>query len=512
MTLNRWLAACAALCLLASLTLVPATPAAAAPQAAGLCTPQEAINPTKWADCIKRIREAGTQLLTCAQAPTPDDPASGVAGWTTSRPAADLRPGLTDRAGDYGVAGYTLTTFGQGCGSGLTHPGDGGLTTAANGEFTLAAAIIGSGNALRDRAYSPKDAWGFTNGWLVSVVDKTFRYLFMPYGLLGLILIAVWLLWRSSRGDLSGTAKALGWAFVVTMAVTFIARYPTWTANQVDTYGAQGIGIIHAATGQGPQSIPADRCHNPNPEACVDHRTTSQRAAATAVDSVLYRNWLRATFGSADSGTARAYGPLLYDAQTLSWDESADLQAHPEIRDAVLKGKAEQWMLVAAQVKVEDPVAYSHLQGDHGWDRVSSGAIAVASALVFSLFDWAASLIILFGFLAVRLALMCAPMLATLGIFYPASGPLRWTVDLALRGLANVLIFSALSGLYLSAAALVFSLPIPGPAQLAALLAVAVFCWLWRKPRARINSIVVRVRRAGGDGRANAGEPATVTA
>lgn len=507
--MKRWMAAFAALWVTASLTLFPASAAQAAPGGSGLCSPLDGLNPANWKTCFDRIRASGVQIITCAQAPTPDDPAAGLAGWTTSRPAVDLRPGITDRAGDYGVAGYTLSTFGQGCVAPLTHAGDGGLTVAANGEFALATAIVGSGNALRDRAYSPATAWGFTNDWLAWVVGRGF-HIFSLWGILGIVLLAIWLLWRSSRGDLSGTTRAVGWMFIVSMAVVFVAKYPTWIAGKADELGAQGIEVVHTATGQGPQSIPADKCHAVDPEACVDHRTAAQRASATAVDAILYRNWLRATFGSADSDTARAYGPLLYDAQTLSWSESADLQARPGDRDALLKAKAEQWMLVASQVKAEDPVAYSHLRGDHGWDRMWSGAIAVASAVVFSLFDWLASLIILFGFLAVRLALMCAPLLATLGVFYPASGPLRWTVDMALRGLSNVVIFAALSGLYLSAASLIFSLPIPGPVQLAALLGVAVFCWFWRKPRQRVNSIVVRVKRATGDGQA--AETATVAA
>ena len=49
---------------------------------------------------------------------------------------------------------------------------------------------------------------------------------------------------------------------------------------------------------------------------------------------MLYRNWLRGVLGSADSETAQKYGPALYDAKSLTWDEAEKLRANPATRDS----------------------------------------------------------------------------------------------------------------------------------------------------------------------------------
>ena len=48
--------------------------------------------------------------------------------------------------------------------------------------------------------------------------------------------------------------------------------------------------------------------------ACKDNRPPAVRASDTAVETMLYRNWLRGVLGSADSTTAQKYGQALYDA------------------------------------------------------------------------------------------------------------------------------------------------------------------------------------------------------
>ena len=45
----------------------------------------------------------------------------------------------------------------------------------------------------------------------------------------------------------------------------------------------------------------------------------------TATETMLYRNWLRGALGSADTATAQKYGPVLYDAKSLSWGEAQDI-------------------------------------------------------------------------------------------------------------------------------------------------------------------------------------------
>lgn len=485
--------------------LVPVKPAAAAPD---LCL-KEWANPLRWKECTDRVIESAQDIV-CLHPPTPDDPTTGIGGWAARRPEWDLRPGVKDRATEYGLGGYQLSTYDQGCAAPVTDAEDRTMSSLATGGFSLATVIVGTGNALREWAYSPRQAWGWSDTWVAGMVDRTYRYVFTPFGVIGLALVGVWLVWRSRAGNLSEAAQTVGWALVVLVAVTAVFRWPLWIAQTTDGIGSSGLEVVTAATGQGPEHLPAERCPN-NPQECVDSRTAAGRASATTVDVLLYRNWLRAQLGSADSNTARDFGPVLYDAQTLTWAEAAQIREDPTKGAEITKQKGQQWRAAASQIKRSDPAAYSHLQGEHGWSRMWASVVAVLSALVFSVFDVAASLIILFGFLAVRLTLMLGPMLATIGVFRPASGPLRRVVDLGVGGLWNVFLFGALSGAYLSVTSLLFATPLPGPVQLAMVGIGGWFFWLLRSPARRARE-VLRLRRPNAEAPTANAKPQAVAA
>jgi hypothetical protein len=476
--MTRRLAFTAAVAVLAIGTLFAPGRAAAAPAApAGLCSTGEwvTLGPV---ECTKRLHDFGVAKATCVQAPTPGDPDSGAAGWVTTRPDADLRPGVTGRYTRYGVGGYQLDVYDQGCVAGVTHPAGSTASAFASMEFTAAAIVLGGANGLRERAYQPGSVWGFADGTVASATDKTFRYVFTPFGVVSVALVGLWLIWRARAGNLSEAAKAAGWAVLVLVLVTAVARWPVQSAHFADETAAGGLTVVHSVLGPSPQDIPAKDCHALTPDGCKDRRTVAVRASDTAVDAVLYRNWVRAELGTDDSETAVTYGPWLYEASTLSWSESADIQAHPELAATILAAKADQWDTIAAQIKASDPVAYSHLQGRHGTDRVAAGAVALASALVFAAWDVTASLVILFGFLVFRLTVIAAPVLATVGIFEPASGPLRRLVNAAIGSAINIVFYGAGAGLYLTVAGLVFTSPLPGPIQVVAVGLAGVGCWL----------------------------------
>ncbi len=56
---------------------------------------------------------------------------------------------------------------------------------------------------------------------------------------------------------------------------------------------------------------------------------------------MLYRNWLRGELGSADSETAKKYGPALYDAKSFTWGEAEDIRKDPKQRQVLIEPEAE---------------------------------------------------------------------------------------------------------------------------------------------------------------------------
>ncbi|GFJ90859.1 hypothetical protein Prum_045010 [Phytohabitans rumicis] len=205
---------------------------------------------------------------------------------------------------------------------------------------------------------------------------------------------------------------------------------------------------------------------------------------------MLYRNWLRGVLGSADSETAKKYGRALYDAKSLSWDETEKLRSNPATREATKAAKERQWMKVAEQIKTEDPEAYEYLQGTKDMERIGAGFIAVLAALLFAMFDLTASLLVLLGFLIFRWAVIAAPILGTVGLMRPASAGIRRLANAVVAAVFNIAIFGTGAAIYLFAVDLIMSTPtLPGWLQVVLVWLCGVVGWLLLRPYRRITQL-----------------------
>ena len=108
-----------------------------------------------------------------------------------------------------------------------------------------------------------------------------------------------------------------------------------------------------------------------NKDVVQDIRPPALRASDTAVDTMLYRNWLSGVLGSSDSVTAQKYGLALYQARTWTWGEADDIRQHPELRAQKIEQKSQQWMKVAEQIRTEDPEAYEYLRASKEWNGLA---------------------------------------------------------------------------------------------------------------------------------------------
>jgi hypothetical protein len=347
-------------------------PAAAAPapgdppKSPNPCTTEQWRNPSNWDGCVKGLPELGADKVSCVKAPTPSAPDSGMAGWFATMPAEDLREsGRTDRYTKYGYAGYDYTTYDAGgeCVPSVMHPDFKFENTVANGEFLLATSVIGASNAVREKAWEPDSMWGWADPLVETATRAVYDKVFTVFGGVTLAIVGLYLLWRSRQSDMSAAMTTAGWALLIMVAVTAVAKWPTTSANLADNTLTASLGVIHQAIGPQDKTIPADRCRNPDTTACQDNRPPALRASDTATEGLIYRNWLRGLLGSADSETAKRYGPILYDAKSLSWTEAVATRNSPELRKQYMDIKADRWNRVAQQIEAEDPEAYEYLQG-----------------------------------------------------------------------------------------------------------------------------------------------------
>ncbi|WP_433264964.1 MFS transporter [Micromonospora vinacea] len=474
--------------------LIGAEAAAAAPPAAqaraDLCTTAEWQ--ADFRTCVGKLKQVGEGEIECRKPPVPSAPDSGLAGWFASRPDSSKLPGPKGIYSDYGYGGYSFNTYrvDGGCASAILHPDYKFTTTVANGELMIATAVVGASNALRERAWDPRSMWDWADPLVEKATKAVYQKVFSVFGIVTLCVVGLYLLWRSRQSDMSNAMTTAGWALLVMVAVTALAAWPVKSANIADGTLITSLGVVHDAVGPAARDTPADRCAVPNPDACVDKRPPAVRASDTATEAMLYRNWLRGVLGSADSETARKYGPALYDAKAFSWEEAEKLRANPGTRGATIKAKQQQWMTIAEQIETEDPEAYEFLTGARDMDRIGSGFIAVLAAVLFAMFDLTASVLVLLGFLIFRWAVIAAPILGTIGLLRPASAGLRRLANAVVAAVFNIAIFGTGAAIYLFAVDLIMSTPaLPGWLQVVLVWLCGVVGWLLLRPYRRITQL-----------------------
>jgi hypothetical protein len=466
------------------------TAASASPAKApnGLCSTEEWKQDFK--SCVDRLANVSASRAQCLMPPTPSTPDSGLAGWFAERPASSTTGSFPGLYSDYGYAGYAYTTYDldSGCASTLIDPEYKFETTVANGEFMVATAVIGASNALRERAWDPQTLWGWADPLVEQATRAVYEKVFSVFGVITLAIVGLYLIWRSRQAEMGAATTTAGWAILVMVAVTAIAAWPVRSANLADQSLITTLGVVHDAIGPRPAS-PGKGCALGG-NACTDNRPPAVRASDTATETMLYRNYVRGLLGSADSQTALKYGPALYDARSLTWDEAQKIRDNPGTRPATLDRKKAQWEKVAEQVKQEDPEAYQYLQGVNGMDRIGAGFIAVLASIMFAMFDLTASVLVLLGFLIFRWAVIAAPVLGTIGMLRPASSGIRRLANAVVAAIFNIAIFGTGAAIYLFAVDLIMNTPsLPGWLQVVLVWLVGVVGWLLLRPYRRITQL-----------------------
>lgn len=440
-------------------------------------------------ECISRLQEVSAARIQCLHAPEPAAPDSGFGGWFAAKPTWNAANGIGQKYTTYGYAGYDYTTYDIGCADTLMHPDYKIENTIANGEFMIATGIVAASNGLREKAWDPGELWAWADPLVERATKAIYDRVFSVFGIVTLAVVGVYLLWRSRQAHMSSALTTAGWALLVLLAVTAIAAWPVKSANIADGALVGTLGVVHDAIG--PDTTPTAPCSLPNPDACKDNRPPAVRASDTAVESLLYRNWLRGTLGSADSPTAQKYGEALHRAKSFSWQEIEAIQKDgPAQRQRIIDAKKRDWMKVSEQIRSEDPDAYEYLRGTKGMERVGAGFVSIIAAIAYASFDIVASLLVLLGFLVIRWAVVAAPALGTVGILRPASAGLRRLVNAVIAAAINVAIFGTGAAVYLFAVDLIMSTAsLPGWLQVTLVLLCGVVGWMLLRPYARITQL-----------------------
>jgi hypothetical protein len=343
----------------------------------------------------------------CKDAPTPDTPGRGLAGYFTSDPEVP-EPGdpfaekpTTSIYEQYGYAGLRFTTYDLGCGPDAARNPEATVGTAiSNWLLEIPKAGVALTNALTDVAFEPTFLGAF-DGLLEHVTSTLRETVFESFLGLALAALGFGLIWKARRGNLASTAGAVGWAVFVMVLATVLFRYPVAAGHVADDTVTTALGAVNAGL---------------NGVAGQDSDDPADAAAGSLHDAVLYQQWLTGTFGKSNGATAEQYGPVIFDSQALTWAEAA-LPA--EERAAVIEAKQERWEQAAAEIQESDPDAYAYFTGKRSESRMGAVLVSLFAMLCAAPFVLVSALLIIGAFLIVRLAVMFAPLLLVMGILMP---------------------------------------------------------------------------------------------
>ena len=418
-------------------------------------------------------------LPDCQSPPPAQAPDRGFGGFITPTPLEppplDVDP-FTEGSGvslyeTTGLAGYRWHMYTDSC---ITGPGQAtnqALTSAANSLLSIPVLAVGLVATLADVVYN--QAWlAVLDEPVAYVSDALYEGFTQPFMPVVVIVVGVVLLAGIRRARLSA---ALGTGVLVLVAGTlaaFAVNYPTRVADLTDQVTSTAVVSVNGAIAGSGNASPAVATVSP------------------LVESILYDRWVAGTLGDTTSPTAREYGPVLYDASTLTWAETELVRSDPGgAGEDLIEAKQEQWREAADAVQESDPDAYEYLTGARSLDRV--GHALVAFALISILPFLAMSLLLVaMSYLIIRLIVMFLPLVALLALVL--RGTLHSLGSLAASAIINSVVFAVgaavtayLYGVFLS--------PDSGiPALLGILLAflVSIALWILLSPYRRLTSMV----------------------
>lgn len=372
--------------------IVSASPASALPAPFGICGPE---------------------------APVPDSPVSGLPGFFMDQETLNA-PKVSNPADPYhlfndsGFSGMQSNTYDLGC---STNPENWGKTITAMSDTGLSNKAVSVGqsatamaDAIDTRAWNPEWIITVLGDFAAKVMDVVVVRVVAPFFAAGLLIASIVLINRGRTGNVAAVAGGVTWAVFVVIVVGILLSGPLRVATTAQSIGGAGVSTLNN-----------------------DENGQPGRAATEQIMyAVHYQGWLRRTFGSSNSETAKFYGPQLLaasritraeyhatdpgrttnDGKRLTEDEREGVLKQ---RKELLEAKAKEFERIAAAIKDNDPGTYRHLQG-LGGASTGLGIIEGSSGVVASALRIAVDLLLI----------LCVVVLVMLGVAWVIGAP--WLV------------------------------------------------------------------------------------
>lgn len=361
----------------------------------------------------------------CKAPPTPQSPGSGFSGWIDS---GDPSPSATATS-VYGKYGYLPEwhTYDLGCGGAVRDPGTTLDTTLGNWLKGAATVIVAAENSVH-RLVSPPNFLSKLDPVVDTATHAMRDAVWAPYLDLSVLVLSCFMLHKARKGDPAGIASMGAWALLVLTVVTQLSDYPTRAGHAVDNAATSVIGGINKnLLGEDPTSDPASA------------------RAGLLTERILYQNWLRGEFGSADATVAQKYGALVLGAQAYTYAEAKQIQTDPAGSKSITQKKADNFVKLGQAIRNECPSCYNYFKGQAG-GRTGTGAITLFAAVATAPFQILADILIVISLILIRLLVIFAPAIGILAIHPQARKAGIGAVSMAGAAILNSIAAAAIAG------------------------------------------------------------------
>lgn len=352
----------------------------------------------------------------CKEAPNPERPGSGMVGVFDPTPLNQGSDPSIYR--EFGFAGQVWHTYDLGCGpSGLRNPNAVVDTWTGNQVFNIGKNLVAATNGLH---------YALLDGGLLDPLDNLvmsgtialYNSVYAPwFGLVALILAVV--LFRSIwRGDLANISKRAMWALAAIWFASLTYLTPLTYTHVLDDILIDGTSAVQSGFFS---------------EVGVEQR---DQLPTLLHDTVVYRNWLRGEFGSAQAPQAVELGDDLVRAQAWTKQEVADGAdaGSPDAKKAAYQDLAGRM-----------GSTYGYFQGKDG-SRMGAGFLAAGQGVALALFQLLAKATILLAQVLLRVLILIGPLVGLVAIVH--HDVLR-NVGKALGVvIINVIVVAAMAGLH----------------------------------------------------------------
>lgn len=420
----------------------------------------------------------------CKDVPKPEFP-NEVIETNFDSTSADRPSGGGTGYQTYGWAGLKWHTYDLGCGADLVRaPGAVGDTTLGNTFMTIGKSMAAAAFWLDDQTKTGQAAAaaGVDSALekfdqIVFSISKGMRGIYGQWIGIGLVVVAAIILWKALKADAAGVTRTTAFAAAGLALGALMVGAPQKALEVAD----DTFGSLITETQDNIFSVQFGDDGSTLSGGASDPRNV-------LIDKIYLDDWRKGWFGQNYPETDPAkLGPKLRDSLAFTYDQQNDVKDDPKAQSKLAEEKADKFRDIVKDLETDYGLSYHQFQGkDSG--RTSIGFMGMLKLAMPSLLWIGASILKLVALLAIRFAVLFAPIWIPIAIAYGGwlSRVMRMLASAYMWGVAGAVIVAlylmALVQLYVNSNGMV-----DGSWRLWFMVLLTVVCWAIMRPFKRMS-------------------------